>query len=185
MTKTCRSEVSFTICLPKPFGRLMVAYLYSRVTRVRHLTDDRAEEAHEPMDGAKRDTHLERKLCEDLTAYFSGRKVVFDYDLDVDRFTAFQKDVWAAMREIPYGETRSYLWIAEKIGKPRACRAVGNACGKNPLLILQPCHRVVGSGGKLGGFSAGLELKKALLQLEGVDVETLSVNKTAFRQSIK
>ena len=92
----------------------------------------------------------------------------FNYPVELEGFTPFQKAVWSAMREIPYGQTRSYRWIAEKVGKPRACRAVGNACGKNPLLIIHPCHRVVGSHGKLGGFSAGLDLKKALLGLEGV-----------------
>ena len=117
---------------------------------------------------SKRDARLERRLEADFLAYFSGKRVEFDYPVDVEGFTPFQKAVWAAMREIPYGQTRSYRWIAEKVGRPRAYRAVGNACGKNPLLIIQPCHRVVGSQGRLGGFSAGLELKEALLQLEGV-----------------
>ncbi len=133
---------------------------------------------------SKRDLRIEGRLREDFIAYFSGGKVVFDYAVDVGAFTSFEKAVWGAMREIPYGETRSYQWIAERIGKPRACRAVGNACGKNPLLIVQPCHRVVGTHGKLGGFSAGLDLKKRLLQLEGADVQQMALNKSVVRESI-
>jgi methylated-DNA-[protein]-cysteine S-methyltransferase len=95
---------------------------------------------------------------------------MFDYPLDLTDATPFQRAVWAAMRTIPYGETQSYQWIARRIGRPRAARAVGNACGRNPVAIVQPCHRVVGYDGKLGGFSGGLDLKKALLKLEGVDL---------------
>lgn len=80
--------------------------------------------------------------------------------------TPFQRQVWRAIGQIPYGETRTYQWIANKIGKPKAVRAVGQACGANPWPILIPCHRVVGSGGKLGGFSRGLRLKRQLLALE-------------------
>ncbi len=107
----------------------------------------------------------------DFRSYFLGKKVDLDYPVDTDGFTAFQRAVWAAMRRIPYGEARPYRWLAEKIGRARAYRAVGNACAKNPLLIVQPCHRVVGSGGKLGGFSAGLDLKRALLKLEGASFD--------------
>ncbi|MBI4125345.1 MAG: MGMT family protein [Deltaproteobacteria bacterium] len=80
--------------------------------------------------------------------------------------TPFQMAVWRAIRLIPYGQTRSYQWIAKKIGNPKAVRAVGQACGANPTPILVPCHRVVGSGGRLGGFSRGLRLKRQLLRLE-------------------
>jgi methylated-DNA-[protein]-cysteine S-methyltransferase len=74
--------------------------------------------------------------------------------------------VWEITRLIPYGETRSYAWVAEQIGQPRAVRAVGQALGKNPLPIIIPCHRVITSNGKLGGFGGGLEMKKRLLSLE-------------------
>ncbi len=85
--------------------------------------------------------------------------------------TPFQRKVWRAIQKIPYGETRSYQWIAKKIGRPKAVRAVGQACGKNPLPLLIPCHRVVGSRGKIGGFTGagstgGLKLKRRLLKLE-------------------
>ena len=109
-------------------------------------------------------------LFEDLVgrfkAYFSGQKVDFPDELDLSRGTVFQRKVWETARLIPYGETRSYGWVAERAGRPRAARAVGQAMGRNPLAIIVPCHRVVASGGKLGGFGGGLELKKRLLRLE-------------------
>ena len=80
--------------------------------------------------------------------------------------TPFQKKVWKAIATIPYGETRSYKWIAQKIGHPKAVRAVGQACGANPFPFIIPCHRVVASNGKIGGFSLGLKLKRRLLKLE-------------------
>lgn len=80
--------------------------------------------------------------------------------------TDFQKKVWNELKNIPYGETRTYKEIAEKIGKPKASRAVGMACNKNPIVILVPCHRVVGTNGSLTGYAGGIELKKALLEAE-------------------
>ncbi len=87
--------------------------------------------------------------------------------LDVPEASAFQQRVWRAACAIPYGGTRSYAWIARKIGSPRAARAVGNALGANPVPIVVPCHRVIASSGGLGGFSGGLEWKRRLLDLEG------------------
>ena len=88
-------------------------------------------------------------------------------DVDLRAGTAFQQVVWRMLQTIPYGETRSYAWVARQIGKPKATRAVGAACGANPVPIVVPCHRVVGSDGSLGGFSGGLALKRRLLALEG------------------
>lgn len=105
-------------------------------------------------------------LTRRLRAYFGGRKVAFPDKLDLTRATAFQRMVWQKTRLIPYGKTRSYSWIAEQVGKPEAARAVGQALSRNPLPIIIPCHRVVASNGKLGGFSGGLEMKRYLLQLE-------------------
>jgi methylated-DNA-[protein]-cysteine S-methyltransferase len=86
--------------------------------------------------------------------------------LDLFGVTDFQRRVWNAMRKIPYGETRSYKWLAQKVGDSRKARAVGQACGSNPLPILIPCHRVIREDGGLGGFSAGLHIKRKLLKLE-------------------
>ena len=100
-----------------------------------------------------------------LHAYFAGRLQAFDLPLD-PRGTPFQQSVWAALRRIPFGQTRSYGEIAREIGMPAAFRAVGAANGRNPLSIVVPCHRVVGSTGGLTGFAGGLDRKEFLLWLE-------------------
>jgi methylated-DNA-[protein]-cysteine S-methyltransferase len=101
-----------------------------------------------------------------LTDYFSGKRKSFSVKLDF-KGTEFQKKVWAALLTIPFGETRSYGQIAEQIKNPKAVRAVGAANGKNPISIIAPCHRVIGSTGKLTGFAGGLGTKARLLALEG------------------
>lgn len=109
-------------------------------------------------------------LAERLKAYFGGGKVDFPDELDLSMSTPFQHQVWQQTRLIPYGETRSYLWVAERIGKPGAARAVGQALGRNPLLVIIPCHRVVASSGGLGGFGGGLEMKRRLLEMERIKI---------------
>ncbi|HEY9102268.1 methylated-DNA--[protein]-cysteine S-methyltransferase [Chitinimonas sp.] len=104
----------------------------------------------------------ERQLVE----YFAGRRLRFELPLDFVG-TDFQREVWAALLTIPFGETRSYADIARQLGKPRAVRAVGAANGRNPISIVAPCHRVVGTDGSLTGFAGGLEAKRRLLMLEG------------------
>ena len=101
-----------------------------------------------------------------LREYFSGERQRFSLTLDFAG-TDFQKEVWAALLTIPYGETRSYGDIARQIGRPAAVRAVGAANGRNPVSIIAPCHRVIGTNGKLTGFAGGLETKAFLLHLEG------------------
>lgn len=100
-----------------------------------------------------------------LQDYFKGKREKFSLKLDFTG-TDFQKKVWAALLTIPFGETRSYAQIAEQIGNPSAVRAVGAANGKNPISIIAPCHRVIGSNGKLTGFAGGMEAKAFLLKLE-------------------
>jgi methylated-DNA-[protein]-cysteine S-methyltransferase len=101
-----------------------------------------------------------------LNDYFAGKRKSFSVKLDF-KGTEFQKKVWAALLTIPFGETRSYGQIAKQIENPKAVRAVGAANGKNPISIIAPCHRVIGSTGKLTGFAGGLETKAHLLALEG------------------
>jgi O-6-methylguanine DNA methyltransferase len=101
-----------------------------------------------------------------LDEYFAGRRLVFKLPLDLDQGTPFQRRVWKSMTQIPYGETATYRQIAGDIGQPSAVRAVGSAAGSNPLPIVVPCHRVVASGGKLGGYGGGLPMKTRLLDLE-------------------
>jgi len=100
-----------------------------------------------------------------LGEYFGGKRNSFSVPLDM-RGTRFQKKVWAALRSIPFGETRSYGQLARQLGNPRASRAVGGANGRNPLSIIVPCHRVIGSDGQLSGFAGGLNVKAHLLELE-------------------
>jgi methylated-DNA-[protein]-cysteine S-methyltransferase len=106
----------------------------------------------------------ERQLGE----YFAGRRKAFSLKLDLEG-TAFQRKVWSALLTIPFGETRSYGQIARQIGNPDAVRAVGAANGRNPVSIVTPCHRVIGSTGKLTGFAGGLDVKARLLALEGAN----------------
>jgi len=108
-----------------------------------------------------------RKAVAQLQEYFAGKRSEFDLPLDA-RGTEFQKLVWEQLLAIPYGETRSYGQLAARLGKPTASRAVGAANGRNPLSIVVPCHRVIGTSGALTGFAGGLETKRVLLELEGV-----------------
>lgn len=104
-----------------------------------------------------------------LQGYFCGENPSFPDRLDLAGGTPFQCAVWEGARRIPYGETRSYGELAEEIGRPRAARAVGQAMSRNPVAIVIPCHRVIASGGKLGGFGNRLDLKWVLLSLEAGD----------------
>jgi O-6-methylguanine DNA methyltransferase len=113
---------------------------------------------------------LERRLDAALGRYFGGQRVEFRFRLTDGEATAFQREVWDALRGIPYGQTRTYGEIARALGKPRAARAVGGACGANPWPIIVPCHRVVAADGSLGGYSAGVEWKRLLLRIEGLTV---------------
>jgi methylated-DNA-[protein]-cysteine S-methyltransferase len=113
----------------------------------------------------ERDESKFSRLKQQLRKYFSEKKPILKFTLDWDGASDFQKKVWQAIKKIPYGETRSYKWIAQKI-RVRSYRAVGQACGSNPLPILIPCHRVIASDGGLGGFGGGLKTKIKLLRLE-------------------
>jgi methylated-DNA-[protein]-cysteine S-methyltransferase len=108
------------------------------------------------------------ELTERFQAYYSGKAAVFPDELDFSFATPFQRRVWEATRLIPYGETRSYGWVARQIGKPLAARAVGQSLGRNPFLIVVPCHRVIAGNGRLGGFGSDPEMKRTLLELEKV-----------------
>ena len=110
-------------------------------------------------------TPLLDESARQLAEYFEGRRRDFDLPL-APAGTQFQREVWAALREIPYGQTRTYGQIACAVGRPRACRAVGMANNRNPLPIVVPCHRVVGASGALVGYAGGLEVKRQLLMLE-------------------
>lgn len=118
-----------------------------------------------PKDFTEKETPLLQKAAEQLREYFEGRRNAFDLPLSLCG-TKFQQADWQALQTIPYGETRSYKQIAEQIGNPKACRAVGMANNRNPVMIIVPCHRVVGHDGKMVGYAGGLDTKKYLLELE-------------------
>jgi methylated-DNA-[protein]-cysteine S-methyltransferase len=117
---------------------------------------------------ASRSENFLHDLMERLRSYFAGQRATFPDELDLSPATVFQREVWQLTRLIPYGETRSYGWVAEQLGKAGAERAVGQALGQNPLPIIVPCHRVVASDGKLGGYSGGVEMKRYLLRQEAL-----------------
>jgi O-6-methylguanine DNA methyltransferase len=128
----------------------------------RHRPDDR--ELGEPDQGG-RDVEPFKAAADQLDAYFAGERTTFDLPLAA-RGSDFQQRVWAALLGIPYGATESYGDLAQRIGSPGAARAVGLANGKNPIGIVIPCHRVVGSNGSLTGYGGGLDRKRQLLDLE-------------------
>jgi len=127
-------------------------------------------EVNEFAADAVEDTSAFGDLPYRLQRYFYGEKVSFPDSLDLSGATDFQKAVWNATRSIPCGETRTYAWVAQQIGSSQACRAVGGALARNPFPIIVPCHRVIASNGKLGGFSGGLAMKRRLLELEDARV---------------
>ena len=150
--------------IDSPVGKLklvasdqgLVAILWENDKPNRVPLDELVEDGRHPILVA-----TERQLEE----YFAGKRKTFSVALDM-RGTSFQKNVWEALLAIPFGETRSYGQLAKQLGNPQAVRAVGAANGRNPISIIVPCHRVIGSSGKLTGFAGGLETKAHLLNLE-------------------
>lgn len=139
-----------------PFGDMELDYEGGAVTALKMAGKEAEGKAPEG---------LALKVFRELDEYFQGRRKTFDIPCRTHG-TAFQEKVWAALREIPYGETRSYRDIAEAIGHPKAYRAVGMANNANPLFIIIPCHRVIGADGSLTGYGGGLPMKRALLMME-------------------
>lgn len=147
-----------------PVGELTLVATDKGLAAILWENDDPARVRVKPTTEDKRHAVL-REAERQLKDYFAGRRTSFDLQLDFDG-TPFQKKVWNALLAIPFGETRTYADIARKIGKPKAVRAVGAANGRNPISIVAPCHRVIGSNGKLTGFAGGLKAKETLLRLE-------------------
>jgi methylated-DNA-[protein]-cysteine S-methyltransferase len=156
---TFNTDMGWIGILSSAKGLLGTTLPQPSIDEVRQLLDDNVSHAIWSP-------HLFKDLMERLKVYFSGHRTTFPDKLDLSRATHFQREVWEITRLIPYGETRSYAWVAEQVKKPGAARAVGQALGKNPLPIIVPCHRVIASDGKLGGFSGGVEMKRYLLSLE-------------------
>jgi len=120
---------------------------------------------HRSYEGVEQETALIKEAYQQLSEYLKGERKEFDLPLN-PKGTDFQKRVWRALCDIPYGETRSYKQIAKAVGNSKAVRAVGMANNRNPITIVVPCHRVIGADGKLVGYGGGLEMKEFLLRLE-------------------
>lgn len=166
--------IRYTKYMNSPVGRLtlkasdkgLVAVLWEKEdpNRVKVDEEKNDEEGDDEVSCNEILLEAERQLNE----YFQKQRKAFDLPLDAAG-TDFQKQVWNELLKIPYGETRSYLQIADQLNNRRAIRAVGAANGKNPIGIIVPCHRVIGSSGSLTGFAGGIETKAFLLSLEGVN----------------
>lgn len=152
------------LTMPSPVGELTLVASDNGLAAILWENDDPARVRLMPR-VERADHPVLAEARRQLEDYFAGRRTQFSLALDFQG-TAFQKKVWQALLTIPFGQTRSYKDIAQQIGNPKAVRAVGGANGRNPLSIVAPCHRVIGSNGKMTGFAGGLEAKTRLLELE-------------------
>lgn len=143
-----------------PLGRIEIAYEDNCITAIRGWCGQTEHREELPQAISLTDT-----VCRQLCEYCSGERRVFDFPYRL-KGTEFQRKVWHTLCNIPYGETRSYKEIAEAVGNPKACRAVGMANHRNPMLIVVPCHRVIGINGSLTGYAEGLGMKGKLLAME-------------------
>ncbi len=150
--------------VPTPLGELIVGFTDRGMSSLK-FPSRRKTDGMPQLRGQERVSG--REMQRQLETYFSGRKMRFSLPLDLSSGTAFERKIWRILAHIPYGSTRTYSDVASASGDPKAKRAVGQACKKNPVPIIVPCHRVVASRG-IGAYSAGLKWKKALLKLEGV-----------------
>ncbi len=152
--------VQKSLWLKAPFGGLQITQEDETIIRI--------ERVDQPKHG--KDSGTSPLLAEaerQLTAYFAGERRQFDFPIEL-RGSAFDQRVWEKLLTVPFGEWKSYGEIAKEIGKPGAARAVGGAVGRNPLLIVVPCHRILRKDGGIGGFSAGIDAKKTLIAIEGI-----------------
>jgi methylated-DNA-[protein]-cysteine S-methyltransferase len=159
-----------------PIGKILLVGTSQALTHI-HFVDGRHPmklEADWQMDN-----EIFNAAIGQLQAYFEGKLKTFDLPLQLEG-TDFQLEVWHALKEIPYGKTVSYGDIARRIGRPKAVRAVGAANGQNPISIIVPCHRVIGSNGSLTGYGGGLKNKEALLALEQGRIASLVTQQSLF-----
>lgn len=157
MTETIRY-----ISTNSPFGEILVAQSGRGLTHIRFALSTKPEP---PLADWEYVEDMKSEAVRQIQAYFKGALKDFTIPLDLVG-TPFQMKVWKTLLEIPYGQTISYAELARRIGQPKAIRAVGGANGKNPIPLVVPCHRVIGSDGSLTGYGSGIEIKSALLALE-------------------
>lgn len=152
--------------MPSPVGPLLLA---GSDKALNILSFPGGDKAIQPREGWEQSQAPFAEVIRQLNAYFAGELTKFDLPFELNG-TPFQKKVWQTLATIPVGETRTYGWLANAVGSPKASRAVGAANGANPLPVILPCHRIIGANGTLTGFGGGLPTKKFLLQLEGVEI---------------
>jgi len=152
--------------LASPWGPMTLAATDTALVWVGF--DGQKHEADTAAWPTSRDNAVLCQTAEQLQQYFAGERTAFDLPLDLGYGTAFQQSVWRSLLDIASGTTSTYGAIGLRLGNPKAVRAVGAAVGRNPISIIVPCHRVLGSDGSLTGYAGGVERKQALLQLEGV-----------------
>ena len=168
-----------TFALESPVGLLLIEVTPNGLRRLDFLSHrqrvDGASEIRipmvdeaEPAEVPRGEEAMASRVEKQLEEYFDGSRRDFDLPLDIDVGSAFQRRVWQAIAEIPYGATASYAEVAMAAGSPGAFRAAGSACGNNPVALVVPCHRVLASGSRLGGYGGGLETKVWLLRHEGL-----------------
>ena len=154
-----KADITQYAYLPCPIGTVEIGVRADKVAVLEFV-----DHAPEGIDG---NNDVLRRAVGQVEAYFQGRLKVFDLPLDLAG-TTFQKAVWQALLDVPFGQTASYQRIAEAVGRPKAMRAVGAANGKNPVSLIVPCHRIIGKNGSLTGYGGGLWRKEWLLRHEGV-----------------
>jgi methylated-DNA-[protein]-cysteine S-methyltransferase len=167
--KRRKHAMNYVTTLDTPIGELLIETNETAITQI--LLPGKGQEIEEVAQQQKSQERKKPLVMKDavgqLKEYFAGKRTEFDLPLELAG-TDFQREVWLALGEIPYGKTISYAELASMVGRPAAFRAVGQANGSNPIPIVLPCHRVIASGGKLGGYGGGLDMKRQLLSLEGL-----------------
>jgi methylated-DNA-[protein]-cysteine S-methyltransferase len=153
--KRSSSTEPFYDTFESPFGTLYLVFSGNLLKGIDFRKPEILRKGHGPV-----------ILKKELREYFENGREEFTQKIDLPEGTEFEKRVWLSLKEIPYGETRTYKWLAEKTGKPKASRAVGQALSKNPVPIVLPCHRIIESDGSLGGYSGGVHIKRRLLDME-------------------
>ncbi|MCX6593382.1 MAG: methylated-DNA--[protein]-cysteine S-methyltransferase [Acidobacteria bacterium] len=157
-------ETTSTLTMGVPFPIALTATARG-LTCIRIVLTNEPASPDSPVPGNREAERILETTAEQLVAYFAGRRRNFDLPL-APGGTPFQERCWDQLQRIPYGATISYAELARRVGNPKACRAVGAANGRNPIPIVIPCHRVIGSSGKLHGFAYGLDIKRQLIDLE-------------------
>jgi methylated-DNA-[protein]-cysteine S-methyltransferase len=156
--KQSRSDHSeYYDSLQSPIGALHLIFAQSALIGITF---------EKPSGITPRQTKISVRAKKEIEEYFTAGRTEFTVKTSLVEGTEFEREVWEALRGVQYGDTRTYKWIAERIGKPHAFRAVGNALGKNPIPIIYPCHRIIESDGSIGGYSSGIDIKRRLLEIE-------------------